>query len=271
MESKKYTCNNCGAPVEANVIDFKTRRAFCRFCQKWIIFPKRTSTASPSATHAINEAVDLFLQSNFSSAKSGAETALTMVPKNIPALYIIGYCDAFVTAVKTRTALNNLFNSVIVDADFEIEEEENFKKLLKATLLHSMDYEAQIVTRFNEIDNPQEIAEFVESFTPLAVSKRKLYSWLTPTLAQTYKNIASRAKIPKTLFALLKSIESAEDSPVRNNSFYLKTQSYNFFVNYVEPIGEILKSYCDPEFRAKFVAVFKKSEEKFRSNMILKM
>lgn len=267
MESNTYKCNHCGALVPISAIDFKTRKATCTHCWEEVAFPKRTSTASPSATHALNEAKDFFLQANFSSAKTCAETALTMVPKNMPALYIIAYYNAFVAPVKNRGTLDNLFKTVIQDADFEVEEEEMFKELIIATMLHSMEYEEQIIDRFNAFDNPQEIADFMEKYCPVAIAKRTSCEWFTKGLADLYLAVSAKAKIPKTLFALLKSIEKGEDSPIRNDSFYLKTKSLNYYNNYVVPIGKILEGYCDGEWRVKFVNAFKKTEAKFKANL----
>jgi len=266
-ETDSYVCNHCGAPVDVTTIDFKTRRARCEFCGQEVIFPKRTSTASPSATHALNEAKDFFLQANFASAKTCAETVLTMMPKNVPALYIVAYYTAFAAPVKNRGTLNNLFNVVIQDSDFEVEEEETFKELIIATMLHSMEYEAQILDRFYAFDSAEEIAAFMEKYCPVAIAKRASSEWFTKELADLYLKISARVKIPKTLFALLKSIEKGDDSPLRNNNFYLKTKALNYYNNYVEPIGKILGAYCDAEWRAKFVNAFKKIEAKFKKNL----
>lgn len=267
MEGERFLCPNCGMPVSPGEINFKTRRAHCDFCDRDIIFPKRNSSASPSAVHALNEAKRFFIEKNFVSAKSCAETAVSMVPDNMCALYVIAYYNAFVASVKRRDSYDSLFKEKLPDAVFEIEEEEMFKELLVKTVLHSCDYEEQIVCKFAEFDDPKELGGFIDVFCPFTISKRATYSWLTPNLADAYAQIAARASIPKTCYALLMSVAKNPDSPLATGQFFLKTKAQNFYQNYLLPIGNILDRIRDGEIKQKFAGVFNKMKADYEEKM----
>lgn len=267
MEGEKYLCPSCGMPVPADRINYRTRRAHCDFCGQEIIFPKRNSTASPSAVHALNQARDFFFSGDFNSALRCAQTVVEMVPKHAAALYIIAYHKAFVADIKNRVSLDNLFNEVLPDAEFEIEEEELFKSLLLKTMSHSIDYEEQILEKFVEYDDAKEVAEFMEQFCPYAISKRVSIEWFTPDLAATYATVSARTSIPKTCYALFTSLSKNPDSPLSDGTFYLKTKAKRFYDNYLLPVGKVINNMADQTFRAKFVAVYDKVRSQFENQM----
>ncbi|MGN0804694.1 MAG: hypothetical protein ACI4MS_04855 [Candidatus Coproplasma sp.] len=267
MEAETYHCPYCGVSIDATAINFKTRRASCKFCGMDVVFPKRTSTASPSATLALSEATKFFLEKNFSSAKSCAERVVSMVPANAPALYIIAYYNAYVADIKNRDSMERLFNETLDESALEVEEEECFKQLLLKTVFHAWDYEEQIMQKFCEYDDNKELGEFVEAFSPIAISKRTNTNWLTPKLAGLYAEIAKKTNIPKTCFALLTSISKNPQSPLSTGEFFLKTKTTNFYNNYLLPIGTIINSMGDPALRAKFAGAFNKVKADFESKM----
>ena len=258
MEGEKHLCPCCGQPVPANRIDFKTRRADCEWCGQAIIFPKKSSTASPNAIHALDEATKFFLQKNFDSAKREAETVMSMVSSNVPALYIIAYYNAFIAPVKNRHSLDQLFKETIFEVPFEIEEEEAFKDLILKTILHTCDYHEEIIKRFIEYDTPKEAAEFIEQFSPYVIAKSNNTEWFTEGTREAFKELSKKAVLPKTWYSLLVSISKNPQSPLLTGAFYLKTKSTNFYNNYVLPIGEILKCIQNEEIRNKFLPVYTK-------------
>lgn len=267
MEGEKYHCPNCGVTIEASAINFKTRRATCMFCGKEVIFPKRNSTASPNAVHALNEAKSFFFDKNFTSAKSCAEQVVSMVPENAPALYIIAYYNAYIAEVKSRDSMERLFDQTLVDAELEIEEEECFKELLLKTIYHSCDYEEQIVKKFVEYDDAKELLQFIDTFCPVVITKRPSTLWFTPKMAQLYAQCAKKATIPKTCFALLTAISKNPDSPLVTGDFFLRTKTMNFYNNFVVPIGTIIGSMADAQLRAKFTGAYNKVKAEFESKM----
>lgn len=267
MEGEKYLCPNCGMPVEADAMDFKTRRAHCDFCGKEIVFPKKNSTASPSAVHALAEATRFFLEKNYTSAKSCAETVVSMVPKNAPALYIIAYYNAVISPVKSRVSMDSLFRVTLPEAELEIEEEEGFKDLLIKTISCSCAYEAEIVNKIVEYDDAKEAAEFLEKFCPLSIGKHTSSGWLTPDLIASYKSISKKVPLPKTWYALLLTVQKCPDSPFATGQFYLKTKASNFYNNHLLPVGEIMNCICDAATKTKFVAVFNKMKAEFEKKL----
>lgn len=254
-------------PVPLPSINFKKRRGFCEFCNMDVLFPKKSSTASPNAVHALNEAKRFFLQKNFESARSEAETVVSMAANNVPALYIIAYYNAFVAPVKKRESLDHLFNEVLPEAELEIEEEEMFKELALKTILHTADFHEQIVSKIAEFDDPAEAAEFIEQFSPYVITKSTDIDWFTPKIKEAYMDLTRTANIPKTWYALLVSVSKNPQSPLASGEFFLKTKTQNFYNNYVLPVGEILNAIPNAEIKAKFVAVYKKTRADFEQKM----
>lgn len=267
MEGEKHICPNCGMPVEASAINFKTRRAFCPWCQHDIIFPKRNSTATPNAVSALNEAYSFFLDKNFESAKNCAERVVSMVPNNVAALYILAYYKAFSAPIKNRSSLDKLFNETLPDAEFEIEEEEMFKELLLKTILHSGQYEEQIISKFVEYDDAKELCDFVENFCPFIIMRTVNTEWFTPNMIKCLKECTKITNIPKTWYALYVSISKNPDSPLLKDTFYLKTKSAHFYKDYILPIGEIFSEIKDEALKRKFMGAFNKTKAEYEQKL----
>ncbi|MBQ4587567.1 MAG: hypothetical protein IJB13_07265 [Clostridia bacterium] len=267
MEGEKYLCPSCGMPIEAHALNLKTRRGYCAWCDKNVIFPKKNSTASPSAVHALNEAYRFFLEKNFESAQNCAETVVSMTPNNVAALYIIAYYKAFSAPVKNRTSLDRLMNETLQEAEFEIEEEEMFKDLILKTILHSGEYIEQLITRFAEFDDPKELAEFVEAYAPFAIGNKGSINFFTPALADALASITEMVDIPKTWFALYSAISKNPDSPIPKDTFYLKTKTQRFYNDFVLRVGEIFSKIKTPALRAKFKGAYDKVKATFDQKM----
>ena len=82
-----------------------------------------------------------------------------------------------------------------------------------------------------------------------------------------YKELAEHCGVPKTCFALLKSISENPDSPISNNSFFLKAKAKYFYDNYVEVIGGIIRSMAESEFKQKFIAAYAQKQNSFREQL----
>ena len=78
-----------------------------------------------------------------------------------------------------------------------------------------------------------------------------------------YKELASHCGVPKTCFALLKSITENPDSPMANNSFFLKAKARYFYDNYVTVVGDILRGMAESDFKNKFLQAFDQKQKQF--------
>lgn len=266
MEGEKYRCQGCGSEIPASLIDFKTRHAKCPWCGLDVVFPKRHSTASPNAQIALEEAMHLFLEGSYESAKNCAENVLTMT-NNAAALFIVDYYKAFLAEVKSSQTIESFFKTKLPDAEFEIEEEDMFKKLLRKTIINSGDYEEEILAKFSDYDDPKELGEFVENFSPYLITSRVCIDWFTPRMAEIYKKITKRVAIPKTWYALYSAIAKNPDSPLSSDSFFLKTKSARIYNQFVVPVGEIFGLITDEALKAKFSKAYTKLKIAYENGM----
>lgn len=263
MEANLYICPHCGTAFDENAVDHKTRRALCKMCGCEAVFPKRHITASPNALLALQEGARLFLNGSLESAKTCAETAISMSRDNIAALYIIGYYKAFRAEIKNSKSLDELFNNILPEAEIEIEEEEMFKQFVIKTINHSREYEEQILAKLAIFDDPKELAEFVEAFSPFAIMSRQSFSWLTPKMLSIYLEITRRTNIPKTWYALYSSLLKNPDSPFVGNTFFLRTKSERILHEVVEPIGQIFNAITDEALKNKFASAYNAVYQKY--------
>lgn len=252
MEGEKYRCQGCGSEIPSNLINFKTRHATCPWCGLEVVFPKRHSTASPNAQIAIEEAYNLFMSDNFDSSLKCAEHALTMVNTSAVATFIIDYYKSFVAFNKNTKSIESFFLNKLPNFDFEIEEEEMLKNMLYRKALKVGVYEEQILEKFEEYDDSKELSEFVENFSPILIGKRENFNWLTSNMIEVYKKITRKTSIPKTWYALYSSLVKNPESPLQNDSFYLKTKTNRIYIECILPIGEILNLIEDSNYKEKF-------------------
>ena len=192
MEANEFICSHCGTSLTSANVDMKTRRGICPMCGCEVSFAKKHSTASPNAVLALEEGFRLFLSGNFESARTCAETAISMTEKNVAALFIVSYYKAFRAPVKNTKSLYELFNDILPDAEFDIEEEEMFKQCVIRTINNTLGFEEQLLAKFVEFDDPNELGQFVEAFCPFAINARQTYSWLTPRMMSLYLEITKR-------------------------------------------------------------------------------
>lgn len=256
MEGQRYLCPGCGSPIPTEKMDFKTREATCDFCGLHFVFPKKHSTASPNAVIALNEAYHLFVNGSFESAKDSAQTALSMTSNNVAALFIVAYYDAFIASVKNSKSLDRLFYNVLKDAEFEIEEEEMFKKLLIKTLKHTSEYEKEILSKFSEYDDAKELGDFVDQFSPYSILSKTNFDLFDKELFDLYKKVIKKTHIPKTLFSLTNFLLKCSDSPLASNSFFLKTKAKRIYDEYILPIGELFAVRSRNEIEEKIYSSY---------------
>lgn len=266
-EGELFVCPHCGMSVDVANINMKTRRGSCDWCGHEIIFPKKHVAGGVDMVTALEEGYRLFAEGNFESAKSTGERVIAQSRNNVTALYLVSYHKAFSAEVKSSKVYENIFTQVLPEAEFEIEDEDIFKKLLIKTVRHSMEYDTYILKKFLEYDDPKELGDFVEQFCPVALTLRQNLEFFTPEVAEVYKEITRRWPIPKTWYALYTLLTKNPDSPIVSKQFYLKTKSQRIYDNVVLPIGEIFAEIKDPALQAKFVGGYQKVKAAFEAGL----
>ena len=253
-----FTCPSCGADFDMANVDTKKRIGYCIFCRQYRPIPKKHSNNSAEFQANLDEAVNLFKSGNFSSARRCAETLISMSKKNAVANYIVSFCDAFTETFKDTKKFEDYFLRQFPEFEMEVEEEELLKQLLIATRNRSMDFECEILKKCCEYDDPAELAAFVDKFSPACIQKRPDTSFLTSELAVVYGEISAKCAIPQTWLALYNAMLKNPDSPLSNDSFYLKTKAERVYKEFIQPIGNVFQMIADSANREKFCGAYHK-------------
>lgn len=267
MEELIFYCPDCGASFRADNIDRKKRIAYCRMCEAWKVIPKQHSNNSVDLQASLDEAVSLFKTGNFASARRCAETAISLSKRNAVAIYIVSFCDAFTESYKNTKKYEDYFLQQFPEFILEYEEEELLKQLLFVTRSRSVEYECEILKKFCEYDDPSELSAFVEKFCPTAIAYRNDSDWLTPDMVETYKAVSQKCSIPNTWLALYNAMLKNPDSPLSNDSFYLKTKAERIYENFILKIGEIFESINDEANKQKFTGAFAKVQKVYQAKL----
>lgn len=267
MEAQKHHCQGCGSEIPADMINFKTREATCPWCGLHVVFPKRHSTASPNAAIALEEGSKLFLEGHYQNAADCAKSVLTMATDNAAALFIESYYNAFVHEPKNSKAIERVLREVLPNCEFEIEEEEYFKKFLIKTVKHTSEYLYEIVNKFYEYDDAKELGEFMDNFVPYALNLKQDLNWFTPDMCKLLVDVTKKCDCPKTWFALYNQILKNPESPLSDGSFFLKTRTERVYNGYLLPVGEIFKNIRDNALKAKFGGAWQKAKAAYEAKM----
>ena len=267
MEEYIYYCPDCGASFNADNIQFKKRTAYCRMCEAWKVIPKKHSNNSADLDASLNEAVSLFKAGNFPSARRCAETVIALSKKNAVANYIVSFCDAFTESFKDTKKYEDFFRRQFPDFLLEVEEEELLKQLLIATRSRSSEYECEILKKFWEYDDPGELAAFVEKFSPTAIAKRTDISWMNIEMTETYMGISQKCLIPATWLALYNAMLKNPDSPLSDDSFYLKTKAERVYEEFILRVGSVFEAITEPTNKAKFTGAFMKVQKVYQAKL----
>ncbi|MBD5521205.1 MAG: hypothetical protein HDR03_08310 [Lachnospiraceae bacterium] len=262
MDIGGLQCHGCGS---TNVeFDPKTRKLVCNTCGNEEYYSRATLNSNGKVAFSRQNAINFFIEGKFDDSRHYAMDVLNISMDNAPALYIMNYCEEFVT--KNGGAMKRFFNQV-QDVALEYDEVQDLKKLLVASTYRLQDYEEDMIqmiaANMQSDEDAEDLCGFIDQICPYLISKRTSMDYLTENLTDMYKELAGHCNIPKTCFALLKSIETNPDSPYVNGSFYLESKTQYFYDNYVIPIGSIVKEINDPELREKFVSSYGKKCTKF--------
>ena len=263
-----YTCPSCGADFDMANVDTKKRIGYCIFCRAQRPIPKKHSNNSSELQASLDEAVSLFKGGNFSSARRCAETVISLSKKNAVANYIVSFCDAFTETYKDTKKFEDYFLRQFPDFELEVEEEELLKTLLIATRNRSMDFECEILKKFLEYDDPDELASFVDKFSPACIQKRPDITFMTEEMMNTYSEISRKCSIPQTWLALYNAMLKNPDSPLSNDSFYLKTKAERVYLEFIMRIGVIFYNIMEPASHEKFNKAFEKVKTVYQAKLM---
>ncbi len=262
MELGGLQCHGCGS---SNVVfDSKKRILICNQCGKQEYYSRATLNANGKVLFSKENAINFFVEGKFENAQHYAMEVLNISKDNAPALYIMAYYDEYV--VRKDGAMRKFFKE-ITEIPLEYDEVQEIRKLMIASAYNIGDYEVEIITilalNMQAEEDSVELGEFIDKLCPYFISKRPSMDYLNKELVDIYIEIAGHCDIPKTCFALLKSINENPDSPYINNCFYLQAKTKHFYENYVLPIGEIINSMKNNEIKQKFVGSYLKKKEKY--------
>lgn len=262
-----YTCPSCAADFDMANVDTKKRIGYCFYCRAYRPIPKKHSNNPADLQARLDEAVSLFKSGNFSSARRCAEAAISLSEKNAVANYIVSFCDAFTESFKETKKYEDYFLRRFPDYELEIEEEELLKQLLIATRNRSMEFECEILKKFCEYDDPEELAAFVDKFSPACIQKRPDISFMSEEMMNVYGDISEKCLIPQTWLALYNSMLKNPDSPLSNDSFYLKTKSERVYKEFILRIGNIFNRIKDTASHTKFFGAFEKVQTVYETKL----
>ena len=153
----------------------------------------------------------------------------------------------------------------------EYDELRSLRELIIAGLPRLNDFEPEIITlvatNMQTQEDEQALCEFIDTICPYFIMKRPSINFLTIELVDLYTELAQHCSIPKTCFALLKSIDTNPESPFVKNDFFLQGKTRYFYDNYMLQIGDIFDSVRDKNIRNKFVGVYMQKRTEFEQRM----
>lgn len=265
MDVGGLLCRGCGS---SNVtFNPQMRLLTCNQCGKEEFYERATLNANGKVVLSRQNAVNFFLEGKYDKAKHYAMDVLNISMDNVPALFIIAYSDEFVD--KRNDSIRYFFEQVR-DVALEHDEIQEMMKLVKASAYRLVNYEEQVIELFAKNMQSEECKEelnnFMDAICPYFISKRTSMDYLSQNLTEMYKELVEHCGIPKTCFALLKSIEENPDSPYASNSFFLSAKCKYYYEHYILPIGEVIKCITNEDYRKKFMNAYDIKCEKYRQD-----
>jgi hypothetical protein len=265
MDIGGMQCSGCGS---TNVqFDAKRRMLICNQCGKEEYYSRSTLNANSKVVYGRQNAIRFFSEGKMEDAHHYAMEVLDISMDNAPAMYIIAYYDEF--TIRKPDAMKKFF-SQIMDVALEYDEVRDLKELLLASAYNLNDFEEDVIQlmalNMQSEEDASELCGFIDTICPYLISKRTSSGYLTEELSGMYQELAAHCGIPKTCFALVKSIETNPDSPYTDNSFYLKAKSQYFYENYIVRIKNIILAIRDVSLRDKFMTAYQRKCEKYRND-----
>ncbi len=266
METMGLTCSGCGSSDV--VLDAKTRILTCNQCGRRQTYARATLIKNGKVVYDAKNAVSFFLDGKYDHARDSAKNVLSISMDHSAALYILSYYDEFVAG---KAGYMKMFFNQIKTVVLEYDELVTLRQLFLASAYRMADFEADIIeliaANMQGEEDVNDLTDFIDRICPYLIAKRTSSEFLTDRLAEMYRDLAEHCGIPKTCFALLKSIETNPDSPYVSNSFYMKAKTEYFYKNYVIPIGDVIEKMRSNEVKDKFVKAYQQKKQKFEADM----
>lgn len=262
MDLGGMQCHGCGSTN----VEFlpKMRKIICKTCGKEEYYSRATLNANGKVVFGKRNAMHFFMEGKFEEARHYAMDVLNISMDNAPALYIMAYYEEFI--VKNDSSLKRFFTQISSLA-LEYEEVQDMKQLLIASAYRLQDFETNVIqllaTNMQAPEDAAELCEAIDKLCPYLISKQTSMNYFSEELIDMYRELAQHCGIPKTCFALLKSIDTNPDSPYVNNSFYLKSKTKYFYEKYILPIGTIISNIENQEIRNKFISAYNNKCQQF--------
>ena len=255
-------CHGCGS---TNVVfDAKRRILKCNQCGKEEYYSRATLNANGKVVFGKQNAISFFTDGKYDESRHYAMEVLDISMDNAPSLYILSYVDEFVSG--KAGAMHDFFKQ-IKSVPLEYDEVKELRELIWASAYRLMDYEKDIIElitlNMQAAEDRNDLTDFIDKICPYFISKRASADYLDKELSEMYGELAQHCGIPKTCFALIKSIGENPDSPVANNSFFLKAKAQYFYDNYVLAVGKIIESMKENEFKQKFIGAYSQKQKQF--------
>ena len=255
MDFAGLQCHGCGS---TNVTFAPKQRILrCNQCGNEEYYSRSTLNASGKVAYSRRNAMQFFKEGRMDDARHCAVDVLNISMDNAPALYILAYYDEF--AARKPDSMKHFFNQM-ADIPLEYDEVRDICSLLMTSAYNLGDFEEDVIRllalNMQSQDDARELCTVIDSICPYLISKRTSAAYLTDRLADMYRELAGHCGIPKTCFALLKSIETNPDSPYSGNTFYLKAKAQYFYENYIVNVGRVLHGINNPELKKKFIGTY---------------
>lgn len=263
MDNQGMLCHGCGS---SNVVfDPKRRILTCNQCGKEEYYSRASLNSNGKVVFARRNAIRFFQDGKMEDARHYAMEVLDISMDNAPAMYILAYYDEF--TARKADAVKRFFTQ-IKDVPLEYDEVRDILGLFSASAYNLSDFEEDVIqlvaVNMQSAEDKAELCAFIDRICPFLISKRTSATYLTNNLLEMYQELAGHCGIPKTCFALLKSIETNPDSPYVGNNFYLKAKARYFYERYVVDIGKVIRSMNDVTLRTKFLGAYESKCKKYK-------
>lgn len=265
MDLAGLQCHGCGS---TNVtFDPKRRILCCNQCGKEEYYSRSTLNANGKVVYARRNAVHFFKEGRMDDARHYAMEVLNISMDNAPAMYILAYYDEFVA--RKPDAMRHFFHQ-IEEVALEYDEVRDISSLIMVSVYNLAEFEENVIqliaVNMQSPEDTRELCTIIDSVCPFLIAKRSSSGYLTDNLTEMYRELAAHCGIPKTCFALLKSLDTNPDSPYATNSFYLKAKARFFYDNYVVNVGKVLRAMNDTGLRDKFLGAYETKCQQYKAD-----
>lgn len=263
MEFSGLNCSGCGS----SDVEFipQTRKLICHQCGKEEYYSRATLNKNGKVIFAKDNAKKFFMSGDMDNAKHYALEVLNIFLDNVPAKYIVSYYDEVKNA--RNSSIKNFFDS-IKEIALEYDEIRDLQELFIASARVLHDYEKEVIEvsakNMQSVDDIKELESFIDKICPYFIKNRLSSDFLKGEGASYYTELANRLNIPKTCFALVKSIDENPDSPYARNTFFLQSKTTYFYENFVLAVGSILNSMKESDYKVKLIMAYEQKVNKFK-------